>query len=60
MSSSAAPFASPSPIEERQKKVKGIDFPRAYHALIKGFVQVQTARKLKDLRQTDEAQGAQR
>jgi hypothetical protein len=55
-----SPIASPSHIEERQKKVKGIDFSRAYHALIKGFVQVQTARKLKDLRQTDEAQGAQR
>lgn len=48
---------SPPPKKERPKK--GIDLPRAYHALIKGFVQVETARNLKNLEQKDE-QGEQR
>jgi len=48
---------SPPPKKERPKK--GLDLPRAYHALIKGFVQVETARNLRNLEQKDE-QGEQR
>lgn len=55
-----SPTLSPTPVEERDEQVKGIDFPRAYHALIKGFVHVHTKRKLKEIVQPKERQGEQR
>jgi len=52
--------SSPTPKEECQEQVKGIDFPRAYDALIKGYVQVQVSRKSKDTIRQTEDRGEQR
>jgi hypothetical protein len=33
-------------VHEQKAKQQGIDFPRAYRALIKGFIRAKTAREL--------------
>jgi hypothetical protein len=57
MSSSTAPLASPFPIEKRPNKAQGIDFPRAYRALIKGFIRAKTAQQLKTPPEQDQKRG---
>lgn len=47
------------PMNERKAQAKGFDLPRAYHALINGFVQVHTARKLNDVKRCSDEQGEQ-
>lgn len=47
------------PTSERKTQAKGFDLPRAYHALIKGFVQVHTARKLNDVNRCSDERGEQ-
>lgn len=42
-----SPVFLPPPIKERKTPGKGIDFPHAYRALIKGFIRVETTRRLK-------------
>ncbi|GIL14741.1 MAG: hypothetical protein BroJett038_34610 [Chloroflexota bacterium] len=32
-------------VQERKAKQQGIDFPRAYRALIRGFIRVKTTRE---------------
>lgn len=47
------------PVNERKAQAKGFDLPRAYHALIKGFVHVQTARKLNEIERARDEHGEQ-
>jgi len=54
-----SPSDHPLLTKERKGQVKGIDFSRAYHALIKGHVRVQTTRKLKEIERAREEQGEQ-
>ena len=51
--------SSSDPVNERKAHVKGFDFHRAYHALIKGFVQVHTARTLNDVKRLNDERGEQ-
>lgn len=51
--------SSSDPMNERKAQVKGFDFPRAYHALIKGFLHVQVARKLNDVKRCTDERGEQ-
>jgi len=47
------------PVNERKAQAKGFDLPRAYHALIKGFVQAHTARTLNDVKRLNDERGEQ-
>jgi hypothetical protein len=50
---------SQTSLKERPKKLNGIDYSRAYNALIKGYVQVYTASKLKEVIQPKKNKGEQ-
>ncbi len=50
---------SSSPPSEKRRHREGIDFSRAYQALIRGFVQVKTAQALNTIERERDEQGEQ-